>query len=84
MLCIDFPYDVTEILLKKLNKRDYDVISFEEFTNGCITCLMFEQLFDELNDLWDYMDRENKGEISKEMLLKVIEIINEKEENEPI
>jgi hypothetical protein len=52
LLCNDFPPDVSAAILRRLGKRDSDVVSFEEFALATKACLMFEEFFDLSEDIF--------------------------------
>jgi Ca2+-binding EF-hand superfamily protein len=56
MLCIDYPGDILSGILKILDKREEETVEFDEFLCGIRTILLYDNYFEELEQLFKYLD----------------------------
>ncbi len=58
MLCIDYPSDILHGILKLLDKKEEenDTVEFDEFLCGIKTILLFDNYFEEMEQLFKYLD----------------------------
>ena len=62
LLCHDFPSDVSASILRRLGKRDSDVVSFEEFALATKTCLLYEDFFELSDSIFSMAAQSEEGE----------------------
>lgn len=77
MLCIDYPSEILHGMLRLLDKREEENVEFDEFLCGIRTILTFDNYFEELEQLFKYLDPKKTGKISKNDLLKSTEKLRE-------
>lgn len=67
MLCIDYPSDILHGILRLLDKREDENIEFDEFLCGIRTILLFDNYFEEMEQLFKYLDLKKEGKIKKDV-----------------
>jgi Ca2+-binding EF-hand superfamily protein len=76
MLCIDYPPDILHGILRLLDKREEENVEFDEFLCGIKTILLFDNYFEEMEQLFRYLDVQKQGKIKKEELVHSVKKIN--------
>jgi Ca2+-binding EF-hand superfamily protein len=56
MLCIDYPGEILAGILKLLDKKKEENVEFDEFLCGIRTILLYDNYFEELEQLFKYLD----------------------------
>ena len=56
MLCIDYPGEVLTGVLRLIDKREDENVEFDEFLCGVKTILMFDNYFEEMEQLFKYLE----------------------------
>jgi Ca2+-binding EF-hand superfamily protein len=69
MLCIDYPAEILHGILRLLDKREEENVEFDEFLCGIKTILMFDNYFEEMEQLFRYLDVTKVGKIKKDDLV---------------
>lgn len=73
MLCIDYPAEILQGILKLLDKKEEENVEFDEFLNAIKTIMLYDNYFEEMEVLFKYLDKsENKGKISKNDLVDAV------------
>ena len=75
MLCIDYPSDILHGILRLLDKREEENVEFDEFLCGIKTILLFDNYFEEMEQLFRYMDTQRLGKIKKDDLIHAVKKI---------
>ena len=57
MLCIDYPTEILQGILRLLDKREDENIDFDEFLMGVKTILIFDNYFEELDPIFKHLDK---------------------------
>ena len=76
MLCIDYPADILHGILRLLDKREEENVEFDEFLCGIKTILLFDNYFEEMEQLFRYLDTQKAGKIKKEELIHSVKKLN--------
>ncbi len=77
MLCIDYPSYILSEILNLLDKREDDNVDFDEFLGGIRMILLFDSYFDEMEQLYKYLDPGQKsGKIKKDDFVKAASKLN--------
>ena len=76
MLCIDYPAEILHGILRLLDKREEENVEFDEFLCGIKTILMFDNYFEEMEQLFRYLDVTKVGKIKKDDLVFSVKKIN--------
>jgi Ca2+-binding EF-hand superfamily protein len=77
MLCIDYPAEILHGILRLLDKREEENVEFDEFLCGIKTILMFDNYFEEMEQLFRYLDVTKVGKIKKDDLVFSVKKINQ-------
>ena len=77
MLCIDYPADILHGILRLLDKREEEHVEFDEFLCGIKTILLFDNYFEEMEQLFRYLDQTKQGKIKKDDLIYAVKKINQ-------
>lgn len=56
MLCIYYPAEILQGILRMLDKKEEENVDFDEFLNGVRTVMMFDNYFEEMEGLFKYLD----------------------------
>ena len=72
MLCIAYPAEIFQGIVKLLDKKDEENVDFDEFLNAVKTVLMFDNYFEEMEGLFKYLDSKKTGKIKKRELVDSI------------
>jgi Ca2+-binding EF-hand superfamily protein len=56
MLCIDYPGEILHGMLKLLDKKEDENVEFDEFLTGVRTILLFDNYFEEMEQMFKYLD----------------------------
>ena len=73
MLCIDYPAEILNGILKLLDKREEENVDFDEFLNAIRTIMLYDNYFEEMEVLFKYLDSKNKlGKVSKSDLVDAV------------
>ena len=76
MLCIDYPAEILHGILRLLDKREEENVEFDEFLCGIKTILMFDNYFEEMEQLFRYLDVTKVGKIKKDDLVVSVKKVN--------
>ena len=49
MLCIDYPHDILNGILKLIDKKEEENVDFDEFLNAIKTIMLYDTYFEEWN-----------------------------------
>jgi len=79
MLCVDFPSEVVEEVLAVVGKRENEVLGFQEFRAGISTVIMFEEFFEEAEEIFRLLDKDSEGSVETQLLLKSLEKLQDYE-----
>ena len=82
MLCIDYPSDILHGILRLLDKREEENVEFDEFLCGIKTILLFDNYFEEMEQLFRYMDTQRLGKIKKDDLIHAVKKIGQQKGSE--
>ena len=77
MLCIDYPAEILHGILRLLEKREEENVEFDEFLCGIKTILVFDNYFEEMEQLFRYLDVTKVGKIKKDDLVFAVKKINQ-------
>jgi len=69
MLCIDYPAEILHGILRMIDKREDENVEFDEFLCGIKTILTFDNYFEEMEQLFKYLDVKKEGKITKDVSL---------------
>lgn len=69
MLCIYYPAEIFQGILKMLDKKEEENVDFDEFLNGVKTIMLYDNYFDEMESLFRYLDQKKAGKIKKNDLI---------------
>lgn len=72
MLCIQYPSDIFNGIVKLLDKKDEENVEFDEFLNAIKTIMLFDNYFEEMEGLFKYLDQKKIGKIKKSELIESI------------
>ena len=72
MLCVDWPQEVLNGILKINDKREEENVDFEEFLTAIKTIMLYDTYFEEMQVLFKYLDTKNQGRISKDHLVEAV------------
>jgi len=75
MLCIDYPPDILHGILRLLDKREEEIVEFDEFLCGIKTILLFDNYFEEMEQLFRYLDVQKQGKVKKDDLVHSVKKI---------
>ena len=67
MLCIDYPAEILHGILRMIDKREDENVEFDEFLCGIKTILTFDNYFEEMEQLFKYLDVKKEGKITKDV-----------------
>jgi len=65
MLCLDYPSDILNGILKMFDKKEEENVDFDEFLNAIKTIMLYDNYFEEMEVLFKYLDSKKTGKISK-------------------
>ena len=72
MLCIDYPNEILNGILKLIDKKEEENVDFYEFLNAIKTIMLYDTYFEEMEQLFKYLDTKKTGKISKAHLLESV------------
>lgn len=72
MLCIDYPNDILNGILKLVDKKEEENVDFDEFLNAIKTIMLYDTYFEEMESLFKYLDTKKTGKIKKEHLIEAV------------
>ena len=72
MLCIDYPADILNGILKLIDKKEEENVDFDEFLNAIKTIMLYDTYFEEMEVLFKYLDTKKAGKISKNHLIEAV------------
>ena len=72
MLCIEYPAEVLNGILKLLDKKEEENVDFDEFLNAIKTIMLYDNYFEEMEVLFKYLDQKKVGKISKNDLIDAV------------
>lgn len=72
MLCVDYPADILNGLLKMIDKKEEENVEFDEFLNSIKTIMLYDTYFEEMQVLFKYLDVKGTGKIVKNHLVEAI------------
>ena len=70
MLCMDYPSDVLNGLLKLFAKKEEENVDFDEFLSAIKTIMLYDNYFEEMEGLFRYLDTEKQNKILKSHLIE--------------
>ncbi len=56
MLCIDYPSEIVNGILKMIDKKEKEVVDFDEFLSAIKTIMLYDNYFEEMEPLFKYLD----------------------------
>lgn len=56
MLCIDYPNEILNGILKLIDKKEEENVDFDEFLNAIKTIMLYDTYFEEMESLFKYLD----------------------------
>jgi Ca2+-binding EF-hand superfamily protein len=69
MLCIDYPSEIVNGILKMIDKKEKEVVDFDEFLSAIKTIMLYDNYFEEMEPLFKYLDTKKQNKISKNHLV---------------
>ena len=72
MLCIDYPNEISNGILKLIDKKEEENVDFDEFLNAIKTIMLYDTYFEEMEPLFKYLDSKKTGKISKAHLVESV------------
>ena len=72
MLCIEYPQEILNGILKMLDKKEEENVDFDEFLNAIKTIMLYDNYFEEMEVLFKYLDTKKVGKISKNDLVDAV------------
>ena len=72
MLCIDYPNEISNGILKLIDKKEEENVDFYEFLNAIKTIMLYDTYFEEMEPLFKYLDSKKTGKISKAHLVESV------------
>jgi len=72
MLCIDYPADILNGILKLIDKKEEENVDFDEFLNAIKTIMLYDTYFEEMEVLFKYLDTKKQGKINKNHLIEAV------------
>ena len=72
MLCIDYPNEILNGILKLIDKKEEENVDFDEFLNAIKTIMLYDTYFEEMEPLFKYLDTKKTGKISKANLVESV------------
>ena len=72
MLCIDYPAEVLNGILKMLDKKEEENVDFDEFLNGIKTIMLYDNYFEEMESLFKYLDSKKQGKIKRQEFIDAV------------
>jgi len=72
MLCIDYPNEILNGILKLIDKKEEENVDFDEFLNAIKTIMLYDTYFEEMEPLFKYLDSKKTGKISKARLVESV------------
>jgi Ca2+-binding EF-hand superfamily protein len=72
MLCIDYPSEILNGILKMLDKKEEENVDFDEFLNAIKTIMLYDNYFEEMEVLFKYLDTKKTGKIKKNDLVDAV------------
>ena len=73
MLCVDYPAEILNGLLKMIDKKEEENVEFDEFLNAIKTIILYGTYFEEMQVLFKYLDVKSTGKIVKNHLVEAIQ-----------
>ena len=73
MLCVDYPAEILNGLLKMIDKKEEENVEFDEFLNAIKTIMLYDTYFEEMQVLFKYLDVKGTGKIVKNHLVEAIQ-----------
>lgn len=70
MLCLDYPQEILNGILKMFEKKEEENVDFDEFLNAIKTIMLYDNYFEEMEVLFKYLDSKKSGKISKSDLIE--------------
>ena len=72
MLCVDYPQEILNGLLKMIDKKEEENVEFDEFLNSIKNIMLYDTYFEEMQVLFKYLDVKGTGKIVKNHLIEAI------------
>lgn len=72
MLCVDYPQEILNGLIKIIDKKEEENVDFEEFLTAIKTIMLYDSYFEEMQPLFKYLDVAGQGTIKKDHLFEGI------------
>ena len=72
MLCIDYPNEILNGILKLIDKKEEENVDFDEFLNAIKTIMQYDTYFEEMEPIFKYLDSEKTGKINKGHLIEAV------------
>lgn len=72
MLCIDYPNEILNGILKLIDKKEEENVDFDEFLNAIKTIMLYDTYFEEMEPLFKYLDTKKTGKINKNHLVEAV------------
>jgi Ca2+-binding EF-hand superfamily protein len=72
MLCIEYPQEILNGILRMLDKKEEENVDFEEFLNAIKIIMLYDNYFEEMEVLFKYLDIKKVGKISKTDLVDAV------------
>lgn len=72
MLCIDYPADILQGILKLIDKKEEENVDFDEFLNAIKTIMLYDTYFEEMETLFRYLDPKKTQKIKKDHLVEAV------------
>lgn len=63
MLCIDYPNEILNGILKLIDKKEEENVDFDEFLNAIKTIMQYDTYFEEMEPVFKYLDSQKTGKI---------------------
>jgi Ca2+-binding EF-hand superfamily protein len=73
MLCVDYPAEILNGLLKMIDKKEEENVEFDEFLNSIKTIMLYDTYFEEMQVLFKYLDVKGTSKIVKNHLVEAIQ-----------
>ena len=74
MLCVDYPAEILNGLLKMIDKKKKEEnVEFDEFLNAIKTIMLYDTYFEEMQVFFKYLDVKGTSKIVKNHLFEAIQ-----------
>lgn len=80
MLCVDWPQEVLNGILKIIDKREEENVDFEEFLTAIKTIMLYDTYFEEMHVLFKYLDMKGQGRVNKDHLIDAVAKLRQSQE----